>query len=350
MQHMQKALEQMNVQLPEVVSDVTGVTGMAIIKAILVGERDPVTLAKLRDRRCTHGEEQIAKALQGTWRAEHLFALRQAVELYECYHRQLATCDVQIAAQLAPFPDQSGGQPLPPKPRKSKRKANAPRFEVRTPLYRMTGVDLTALEGIEEATAWVSLSEIGTDLSRWPSVKHFCSWLGLSPIHTVSGGKVLSRRVRPGANRVAVAWRLAAGSLHHSQSAFGAFFRRLRARLGAPKAITAPAHKLARLIYSLLKHGTAYVQQGMAEYEAQYRDRKVKGMARPAKALGYTLVPLAAPDGQALPAVAGSPSSKQTTRHRRSDSRMGEWGLYTLLREKHTLADAVTLATNPLSH
>ena len=228
--------------------------------------------------------------------------------MYEFYHRQLATCDAQIAAQLTTFPDQSGGQPLPPKSRKSKRKANAPRFDVRTPLYRMAGVDLTALEGIEEETALVILSEIGTDMSRWPSVKHFCSWLGLSPCHKVSGGKVLSRRVRPGAHRVAVALRLAAGSLHHSQSACGAFFRRLRARLGAPKAITATAHKLARLVYSLLKNGTAYVQQGMEEYEAQYRDRKVKGMARQAKALGYTLVPLAAPDGQAMPAVAGSPS------------------------------------------
>jgi transposase len=157
----------------------------------------------------------------------------------------------------------------------------------------MAGVDLTALEGIEEETALVILSEIGTDMSRWPSAKHFCSWLGLCPIHKVSGGKVLSRRVRPGANRVAVALRLAAGSLHHSQSALGAFFRRLRARLGAPKAITATAHKLARLVYSLLTHGTSYVQQGMEEYEAQYRERKVKAMARQAKAFGSTLVPLA---------------------------------------------------------
>ena len=305
-QHMQKALEQMNLKLPEVVSDITGVTGMAIIKAILAGERDPVRLAQLRDRRCQHSEEQIAKALQGTWRAEHLFALRQAVELYEFYHRQLATCDTQIAAHLATFPDQSDGHPLPPKSRKSKRKAHAPRFEVRTPLSRMAGVDLTALEGIEEETALVILSEIGTDMSRWPSVKHFCSWLGLCPIHKVSGGKVLSRRVRPGANRVAVALRLAAGSLHHSQSALGAFFRRLRARLGAPKAITATAHKLARLVYSLLKHGTAYVQQGMEEYEAQYRERKMKAMARQAKAFGYTLVPLAGQDGQTMHAVLGS--------------------------------------------
>jgi transposase len=302
-QHMQKALEQMNLKLPEVVSDITGVTGMAIIKAILTGERDPVRLARLRDRRCQHSEEQSAKALQGTWRAEHLFAFGQAVALYDFYHRQLVACDAQIVAQLATFPDQSGGHPLPPKPRTSKRKANAPRFEVRTPLYRMTGVDLTALEGIEEETALVILSEIGTDMSRWPSVKPFCSWLGLAPCHKVSGGQVLSRRVRPGAHRVAVAWRLAAGSLHHSHSAVGAFFRRLRARLGAPKAITATAHKLARLAYSLLKHGTAYVQQGMEAYEAQYRERKVKGMVRQAKALGYTLVPLATPDGQAMHGV-----------------------------------------------
>jgi transposase len=305
-QHMQKALEQMNVKLPEVVSDITGVTGMAILKAILAGQRDPVTLAHLRDRRCQHSEEQIAKALQGTWRAEHVFALHQAVARYEFYRHQLVACAAQIAAQLATFPDQSGGQPLPPKPRKSKRKANAPRCEARTPLYRLAGVDRTAIEGIEEETAWIILSEIGTDMSRWPSVKHFCSWLGLCPQHKSSGGKVLSRRVRPGANRMAVALRLAAGSVHHSQSALGAFFRRLRTQLGTPKAITATAHKLARLVYSLLKHGTAYVQQGMEEYEAQYRARKVKAMARQAHAFGYTLVPLAAQDGQAMHAVPGS--------------------------------------------
>ena len=193
----------------------------------------------------------------------------------------------------------------------------------------MAGVDRTALEGIEEETALVILSEIGTDMRPWPSVKHLCSWLGLSPCYKVSGGKGLSRRVRPGAHRVAVALRLAAGSVHHSQSALGAFFRRLRARLGAPKAITATAHKLARLVYSRLKNGTASGQQGMEEDEAQYRARKGKGKgrARHAKALGATLVPVAAPDGQALPAVAGAPSSKQTTRHRRRDSRMGARGL-----------------------
>ena len=158
----------------------------------------------------------------------------------------------------------------------------------------MAGVDLTALEGIAEGTALVILSAIGTDMHRWPSVKHFCSWLGLCPQHNISGGQVLSRRVRPGAHRVAVALRLAARSLHHSQSALGAFFRRMKARLGTPKAITATAHTLARLVSHLLKHGSAYVQQGLENYEAQYHERKVKTMAKQAKALGYTLVPLVA--------------------------------------------------------
>src|SRR3989442_8588386 len=202
-QHMHKALQQMNLKLTQVVSDITGVTGMAIIKAIIAGERDPQRLAKLRNPHCHHDADEIAKALQGTWRAEHLFALRQAVELYTFYHQQLAVCDQQIAAHLETFADKSAGQPLPPKARKrNKRKANEPTFEARPALYRMAGVDLTALEGIEEGTALVILSEIGTDMHRWPSVKHFCSWLGLCPQHKISGGKVLSRRVRPGARRV----------------------------------------------------------------------------------------------------------------------------------------------------
>ena len=217
--------------------------------------------------------------------------LQQALSLYEFSHQQLALCDQQIQRHLATFVDKSAGQPLPPKARRSK-KTNEPRFDARTPLYRMAGVDLTTIEGIEEGTALVILSEIGTDMHRWPSVKHFCSWLGLCPQHQISGGKVLSRRVRPGAHRVTVALRLAARSLHHSQSALGAFFRRMKGRLGTPKAITATAHKLARLVYSLLQHGSAYVQQGVDAYEAQYRERKVSAMTRQAKAVGSTLVPL----------------------------------------------------------
>jgi len=301
-QHMHKALQQMNLKLSQVVSDLTSVTGMAILRAIIAGERDPLTLAKLRNPHCHHSEEEIAKALHGTWRAEHLFALQQAVELYQFYHQQLTVCDQHLQAHLGTFADQSHGQPLPPKPRRHK-KVNEPRFDARTPLYRLAGVDLTTIEGIEEGTALVILSEIGTDMSRWPSVKHFCSWLGLAPQHKISGGKVLSRRVRPGAQRVAVALRLAARTVQHAHTALGAFYRRMRSRLGAPKAITATAHKLARLVYSLLKHGSAYVQQGLDAYESQYRERKIKAMARQAQALGYTLVALSTPEVPRLDAV-----------------------------------------------
>jgi transposase len=292
-QPMHKALEQMNLKLTQVVSEITGVTGMAILKAILAGERAPQRLAKLRNPPCHHTEDDIAKALQGTWRAEHLFALRQAVELYAFYHQPSAQCDQQIKAHLETFHDKSAGQPLPPKPRRHK-KTHAPRFDARTPLFRLAGVDLTTIEGIEENTALIILSEIGTDMHRWPSVKHFCSWLGLCPQHKISGGKVRSRRVRPGTHRVPVALRRAARTLHHSQSALGAFLRRMKVRLGTPKAITATAHKLARLVSSLLRHGSAYVQQGLEAYEAQYRERKLTTMAKQAKALGSTLVPLLA--------------------------------------------------------
>lgn len=292
-QHMQKALELMHIKRTEAVSDITGVTGMAMIKAIVAGERDPANLATRRDRRCKQDEAQIARALQGNWRNAHLFALQQAVELYAFSHHQLAVCDQQIHAHLATFADHSNAQPLPSKPRKRGKKANEPHFDARTPLYRMAGVDLTTIEGIEESTALVILSEIGTDMSRWSSAKKFCSWLGLAPQHQISGGKILSRRVRPGSSRATVALRLAARSLHHSQSAMGAFFRRIKARRGTPKAIVATAHKLARLIYSLLKHGTAYVSQGMEAYEEPYRQRQFKAMSRQAKALGFTLVPVA---------------------------------------------------------
>jgi transposase len=213
--------------------------------------------------------------------------------LYAFSHQQIAQGDQQIKAHLKTFRETSAGQPLPPKPRRPK-KTNAPRCDACTPLSRLAGVDLPTIEGIEEGTALILLSEVGTDMPRWPSVQHFCRWLGLCPQHSISGGKVLSRRVRPGAHRVTVALRLAARTLHHSQSALGAFFRRMQVRLGTPKAITATAHKLARLVSSLLRHGSADVQQGLDAYEAQYRERKVTTMAKQAKALGYTLVPLAA--------------------------------------------------------
>jgi transposase len=291
-QHMQKALTQMNVKLQHVVSDISGVTGLAIIRAIVAGQRDPAELAKLRDVRCRHDEAEIARALYGTWRPEHLFALAQAVELYDFYKRKVAECDRQIEKHLRTFEDRRAGRRLPPPARPSRRRGpgNRPAFDVRRALFRVAGVDLTLIEGIDESTALVLLSEIGTDMSRWPSVKHFSSWLGLSPQHRISGGRVLSRRTKPCASRAALALRLAASALHRSQSALGAFLRRLKSRAGAPKAITATAHKLARLVYTLLKHGTAYVAQGLEEYEQRYRERAVKNLSRRAKELGYELM------------------------------------------------------------
>jgi transposase len=297
-QHAQKALELLNVKLPEVVADITGVTGMAILKAILAGQRDAQQLAQLRDHRCKQDEATIARALQGNWRAEHLFCLRQAVELYEFYQKQLAECDRRIDECLLTFQDKSGGQEVPPRPagkRKQRRrhKGNVPAFDARARRFRLSGVDLTAIEGIEEGTALVLLSEVGLDMSRFETEKHFCSWLGLCPQHKISGGKVLSRKVRPGANRAAQALRLAARALGHSRSALGAFFARMKSRLGAAKAITATAHKLARLVYALLKHGKQYVSQTLEEYERQHQQRQMRSLQRQAKALGYQVVPLA---------------------------------------------------------
>src|SRR5438132_923384 len=257
----------------------------------------PGVQARLRDPRCKESAATIARALQGNWRQEHLFALQQAVALYEFYHQQITACDRAIEAHLRTFADQSGGQPLPQRRHRRRREPNEPRFDARARLYCVCGVDLTAIEGIEETTALVLLSEIGTDMSRWPSVKHFCSWLGLCPQHKISGGKILSRRIRRGASRAKRALRLGARSLHHSKSALGAFFRRIKARYGTAAAITAAAHKLARLVYSLLKHGAAYVAQEMTEYEAKYRERRLQVVTRQARELGFQLVPAPAAGG-----------------------------------------------------
>jgi transposase len=307
LQHLQKALTQMNVKLQHVVADVAGLTGLRIIRAVLAGERDPARLAQLRDRRCKQDEAAIARALHGNWRAEHLFALEQALASYEFRHRQMAECDRRIEAELCRFADRSGGAPLPPRPgkrAKGKARRNQVPFDARGRLYRMAGVDLTLIEGIEEPTALALLGEIGLDMSRWPTAKHFCSWLGLCPQRRVSGGKLLSSRVQTSSSRAALALRLAARGLERSKSGLGAFFRRLKARLGAPKAITAAAHKLGRLVYSLLRHGTAYVAQGLDEYERRYRERAVRGLNRRARELGYELVERETPVAATSPAAA----------------------------------------------
>jgi len=289
-QHVQKALEQMNIKLTRVVSDVTGVTGLRIIRAILEGQRDPRALARLRDRRCRHDEATIARALEGTWREEHLFALRQAVELLDFYQQQLGACDREIEAVLGRFDDKTGGHPLAAKPRTTASHRTAPAFDARSHLHRLTGVDLTRLDGIDAHTALKIVAETGLDMSRWPTEKHFTSWLSLAPGTKVTGGTQRSGRTKPSANRAAAALRFAAQSLAHSRSALGAFFRRLQARLGTPKALTAAAHKLARLIYRLLKFGTEYVDQGEEYYQERYRSRLVASLTRRAHALGYTLL------------------------------------------------------------
>jgi transposase len=288
-QHMQKALEQMNVKLPEVVSNVTGVTGMAIIQAILKGERNPLELAKLRNDKCKRTEAQIARALYGNWREEHLFALKQAVALYEFYRQQLAECDVQLQAYLGTFADRSQGRPRPPRQRRSTPTLNDPVFDVGGDLYRMAGVDLTVLEGINANTALVLLSEVGPDVSRFPTVKRFTSWLGLCPQHQGSAGKIRSRRVLRGGNRAGRALRLAVQGCYQAKHALGAFYRRIQARAGAPKAIVATARKLAERVYRLLKYGAKYVCQGVEAYEAAYRARVIKGLARRAAEVGYKL-------------------------------------------------------------
>ena len=295
-QHMQKALEQMNLKLSHVVSDITGLTGMGIIKAILSGERDPVKLAKLRDPRCKSSEATVARALEGHYREEHLFTLQQAVELVEFYQQQMTACDRQIEACLQQFEEKSSETPVTTRRRKRRRGIA---FDARSYLYRMTGIDLTQIDSIEGNTALTVISEIGLDMNRWPTEKHFGSWLGLAPGSKVSGGKRLSGRTKPSANRAAAALRLAAQSLNQSQSALGAYFRRLKARLGAPKALTAAAYKLARIVYRMLKYGAGYVDQGEAVYEERYRDRLLRNLKRRAAELGFQLTAIELNSGQA---------------------------------------------------
>jgi transposase len=293
-QHIQKALTQMNIKLQHVVADITGVTGMTIIRAIVAGERSPKNLAAHRRAGCKHDEATIAKALEGTWRDEHLFSLRQALELFDFYHDKIAACDAAIEVHLAGFPDRSGGSPPPSSPKRRRRKSQ-PNFDLRSSLISMTGVDLTAIEGLEATTVLKVVSETGVDMTQWLTDKHFSSWLGLCPGSKKSGGRNYSSRTKPCANRAAAALRLAAQSLHHSHSYLGAFLRRKAAQHGMPKAITATAHKLARLIYSMLKHGSEYVAKTQEDYEQSHRQRTITNLSKNAKRLGYILVPAPLP-------------------------------------------------------
>jgi transposase len=290
-QHLQKALEEMNVKLTEVVSDIVGQTGLKIIKDIVRGERDPLKLAKHRHEACKRTETEIAAALYGTWRVEHLFALAQTLKLYEFYQKQLRECEDQIEACLRGMKDKSNGAPLPASLRRRKAEKNEVRFGARALLFKMSGVDLTAIEGISESTALVLLSEIGTDLSKFPHEKNFVSWLGLCPQHRGSAGKIFQRRTRRGANRAARALRMAAQGCHHAKNALGAFYRRIQARAGGAKAIVATARKIAERVYRMLKYGQDYVRQSQAAYESAYQIRLTKALAKKAASLGYKLVP-----------------------------------------------------------
>jgi transposase len=291
-QHMQKAMEQMNVKLTEVVTDITGLTGMLIINAILDGQRDPIALAKLRDERCHCSEHQIALALEGTWRPEHLFELRQAYDLYQFHHRQITECDQQVEAELAKFANRAGEKTCSAKPRKRGRKSNDVRFDATGPLFQALGVDLTLIEGIDVGTALVILAEIGVDVSRFPTEKHFASWLRLCPPQNESNKTNRRRGHRKGTSRVTIALRMAARSAGKTKTPLGSFYRRIRSRIGGLGAVKATAHKLACLVYRMLKYGQEYVTQSMDEYQAKVEANMLKALKRKAAAMGFQLTPL----------------------------------------------------------
>jgi transposase len=293
--HMQKALQQMNVQLTQVLRNIVGLTGMAIIRDIVAGQRDPVRLAQHRDPRCHSSQEEIAQALTGHYRPEHVFALKQAVALYDAYTAQLVECDSALEQQYAAlrprFDPDDPDHPLGPDPKPNRHNQNAPDFNVRKPLFAMAGVDLVAVDGVDASTAQVVLTEIGTDMTRWPTEKHFCSWLGLAPHNDITGGKVIRSRTLKNHNRAAQALRLAARSVGRKECALGAFYRRMKARAGGAQAVTATAHKLARIIYHMLKQRQAYNPVSLEDYTQQQREREVKSLQRRAARLGFSLQP-----------------------------------------------------------
>jgi len=289
-QHMQKALTFMNIQLNLVVADITGVTGMRIIRAITEGERSPARLAEFRDNRCKSSKETIQSALEGNYQSEHVFALRQAVVMYDAYQQQVDECDVEIEKVLNVLQTKSRKPETPlPKPKHRTKQPNCVNFDVRASLYQIVGSDLTQIHGVGPYLALRLISECGTDMSRWPTAKHFTSWLTLCPGSKISGGKVLSAHSRKSNNRIVAHLRLAATTVGRSQTALGAFYRRLSARIGKAKAVTATARKIAVLFYNTMRYGMKYVDPGVEQYENNYRDRVLKNLQRKAEAFGMTL-------------------------------------------------------------
>jgi transposase len=295
-QRMQKALTQMNVQLHRVLSDVTGLSGMRILKAIVGGERDPHKLAALKHERVKATEAEIAAALSGNYREEHLFVLQQELTLYESYQQQIAACDARIEAYLAQLPSPLAPEAHPQPQVVRKPVQNQPGFDLRTHLHRISGVDFCAIDGLGPLTVQTILSEVGLDPTRFGGAKQFVSWLGLCPGTNISGGKRHGSKTRKVVNRAANAFRIAAMAAGKSDSAIGGFFRRLKARLGAPKAITATAHKIARIFYQLWTTRQSYQDAGAQYYEQQYHQRKLKSLKKQAAALGFELTEIPTPE------------------------------------------------------
>jgi transposase len=301
-QRMQKALVQMNVQLPQVITDITGTTGLAILHDIVTGRTDPQQLVLHRDPRCHASAEQFVTALTGNYRPEHVFALKQNLALFEYYQGMLSECDAAIEGHLRTLAAQMEppSTPLPPRRTKPQSHGKEPRFDIRGYLYRLTGTDLSQIDGIGPYQALRLVSEIGTDMRRWPTEQHFTAWLTLAPQNKISGGRLLSSRTPASANRAAAMLRMAAMSLARTQTALGAFYRRLAARIGKAKAITATARKVAILVYRTLKGEIQYEDPGPDAYNARQRNRLVRGLRKRAQALGFTLV--AIDTGELLPA------------------------------------------------
>jgi len=291
-QRIQKVLTEMNIQLSNVLTDISGVSGMTITAAILEGERDPYELAAMVQSGVKASLEDIAKSLEGNWRKELLFVLKQHLELDQIYQQKIGDCDLELRQHLEVLNSTVDltTQPIGPRPKGKKNSRNAPSFDLRTELYRITGIDWSQINGIDVLTAQTVITEAGADLSAFPNEKQFASWLGLCPTNEQSGGKILNRRTRKVVNRATVAFRNAASTLIRSQSYLGAQYRRLRTRLGAPKAITAMARKLACLFYRLIKHGQQYVDKGMEYYEARYREQQIRSLAKRAQKLGLQVI------------------------------------------------------------
>jgi len=291
-QHMQKALTYMNLQLHHVISDLTGTTGMKIIRAIVAGERNAEKLAAFRDARCKASVDTICGALSGNYQPEHLFALGQALALYDFYQRCIAECDLQIESAVAALNVNRVVPEAPlPKAKHRTKQPNEVNFNVRAALYQLTGADLTQIHGVGPFLALRLIAECGTDLSKWKSAKHFTSWLTLAPGCKISGGKVLSAHTRKTSNRVTAHLRLAAVAVGRTNTALGAFYRRLAGRIGNAKAVTATARKIAVLFYNAMRFGLDYKDPGADQYEMQYRDRVVKQLHRRAAEFGFTLTP-----------------------------------------------------------